>query len=771
MLEKSFRFDLDESHERRNPYNLELKYDHDWKTSSHRVLIVLQTVDSRDLKAESLLGDPAFAKAFKNSWNYSKKIAKRYNPDLHHSAISIVNFNAYKHLHLPFAARKEAEQVFAERVLKLIKKRKPTHVLMCGDEAMHATFPQVQFPQYKRGWVHKLKVENIQLKVTSTLDFTRLIENNGRYANLLGHWCRHAAWLQLGYLPHDLSQLKNTPKYVNTIEKFNEVMYLFDTAKRCALDTETKNLSVLHNSIYTMQLCFDHNEEVGYVLAIDHPLAHWTKEERLYIKRELRKRFSRKTGPMLITFNGMFDLRVIRQALKIPIIWLKVWEIMFGEHALDENYQLLNRVSFMKDEQSGKLSTFGGLKPVYCSYGNDHYLKASFGKEDRNTTGSIEPDNPEVLEYESADVTSIHGIFHQQLKRAQYEMMHDKVYAPYFKRLMVNQMSDTAHVLSHMRNDGSSIDIEYLKSLLSSTSPLRTELKRAQEELQVFPEVKATNRALLKESGFKAGSLFGNSVKEAWTFKLSKPAHRIKLFIETLNLEPVSTTPTGAPQIDSGFIKFYKDTNKIVSLYGEYQALSKLLSTYVKGWWRKMTTNLDAITDKCLRADYSLVDTSRLRSFDPNLQQIPSRGKLAKIIKRMFVCKKRYLLLRFDYSAHEVRVWSIVSGDKVLASAFKAGQKLRQAFIANPTEENRKAIKEKGDIHILNVLRFFGMLVDKEHPLRDAVKAVVFGVLYGKSAETLGTDTKQGDIQNIRSELGKLFDEREELLNKLKDCD
>lgn len=36
-------------------------------------------------------------------------------------------------------------------------------------------------------------------------------------------------------------------------------------------------------------------------------------------------------------------------------------------------------------------------------------------------------------------------------------------------------------------------------------------------------------------------------------------------------------------------------------------------------------------------------------------------------------------------------------------------------------------IKKEGDIHIANVKRFFGKWVEKTDPLRDAVKAVVFG--------------------------------------------
>jgi len=36
-------------------------------------------------------------------------------------------------------------------------------------------------------------------------------------------------------------------------------------------------------------------------------------------------------------------------------------------------------------------------------------------------------------------------------------------------------------------------------------------------------------------------------------------------------------------------------------------------------------------------------------------------------------------------------------------------------------------LKKEGDVHIQNVRRFFGKWVEKTDPLRDAVKAVVFG--------------------------------------------
>lgn len=764
MLDRKFRFDLDsETFEKQNPYSLTLRQDGDWKTSNRRLLIVLQTVDGRDLKAEEVLGDRLVYTAFQNAYTYSRKIAQAYAQDkgVPHYALTVANFNAFRHLHMNAARRKEAEAAFADRIHKLIAKIKPTHILFSGDEAIHACYPHIPHPQFKRGWVHKVKEGDREIKVTSTLDFARLLEKNGENANLLGFWCRHLASLQLGKNPHDLSHIKAEPRYIKTLEQFDDLMQRFDEAAECGLDTETKNLSSLHNKIYTMQFAFDKNPEVGYVLSIDHPLAHWTAEDRKYIKAQLRKRFAAKKGPLLVTFNGhMFDLRVIRQTLKIPIMWLKVWEISFGEHELDENLSLLNDVSTMIDEsnEKRKKSTFGGLAPLYSSYGNDFYYTAKFSKNERDSAGSTKPTDMGFLMYGSTDVVSLLAMRKEQIRRASFMKIDGKNYKPYFIRHMMYQMSDTAHSLSHMRNDGSAIARKEIKRLLSSESPLLKELDSTQGQLKIYKEVKQANKELLSESGFKAGSLFG-SKKENWIFKMTKPAHKKKLFFDILNLEPLSQTETGEGAIDKAFINFYKDKNKIVSLYGDYQAITKLMSTYVKAWYKRLQTNLDEATDACLRADYFLVDTGRLGSSRPNLQQIPSRGKLAKIIKGQFWAMPGYLLVQFDYSAHEVRMWGIAAQDEAVCDTFRMGQKLRQAFIADPSDENRKAVKEKGDVHILNVLRFFKKKVDKNHPLRHAIKAVVFGVLYGKGAETLGEDTKQNDLEVLKTEIAKLYDE------------
>lgn len=741
MLDSVFEYPTDAE----EAFNVSLRKCSNWSSSKKRVLVILQTVDGRDLRAGSMLGDKATNLCFKNALKWTRNHVRTYNENSAEAAYAVANFNGYRHLHLSTGPRRQAEGEFAKRMHKLIAKIKPTHVLVSGDEAMHAMWPTVATHNYKRGWIHKLQSGDLDVKVVSTLDFSRLLEKDGLYANLLGFWCRHFANLLLGKDPHNLAEIACEPRYVGTIEQFDKLMVRLYKSKLIACDTETKNLSVLSNPIYTIQFTTELNPLVGYILPLRHPMTPWTKAELKYIRTALRKFFSSQKQKELIFFNGMFDLRVIRRELKLPIIWYKVWEITSGEHLLDENIKELENFGAKP----------GGLAAVYCSYGNEHYQTAVFSKAERTTTGNVRPNDPNFMLYAGTDTVSIFHIRLQQIEKAQHQVIDGHNYGPYFVRHMLHQMSDTAHQLSHLREDGSLVDAKYLRFLTSIDSPLRIEMKKLSDAFRIFPQAVEANNRILADSGLKAKGLF-KSKAASWALSLSKHAHLRVLFFDIMGLKPISETKGGQPCVDKEMIAAYKDKNPIVESYSEYSKLSKLLSTYAKGWYKKLRSNSDSIEDSHLRPDYSSFDvaTGRLASKNPSLQTIPSRGKLVKIIKRMFPAPRGRLLVRYDYSAHEVRVWSYVGIDRVLAGIFKVGQALRQAFIQNPTEENKKAIKLKGDIHILNVKRLLNKIIDKDHPLRDAIKMVIFGLLYGKSAETLGEDTKLGDKSTLMEKIG-----------------
>lgn len=197
MLDSSFDvpFDADDA------YELSLPICDTWGVSKKRVLVVLQTIDKRDLRSLGVLGDKAVRTCFKNVLKYSRQLARKYDEGFENPAFAVINFNAKRHLHLKQDMQSSLESEFAARVHAAIAKLKPTHILVSGERAMNRLFPAIEYAGNKNGWVHELKSGKLDVKVTSTLDFGKLLEKNGEKSNLLGFFCRNFRNLLLGKLP------------------------------------------------------------------------------------------------------------------------------------------------------------------------------------------------------------------------------------------------------------------------------------------------------------------------------------------------------------------------------------------------------------------------------------------------------------------------------------------------------------------------------------------------------------------------------------------
>jgi DNA polymerase-1 len=172
-----------------------------------------------------------------------------------------------------------------------------------------------------------------------------------------------------------------------------------------------------------------------------------------------------------------------------------------------------------------------------------------------------------------------------------------------------------------------------------------------------------------------------------------------------------------------------------------------------------MGKNEDAKKDSRIRPsfNYLRVVTGRTSANNPNLQQVPSRGKLSKYIKRVFIARPNTIFIKVDYSAHEVRGWSLISGDKNVAGAFQKGIDLYANYVKQPTPENLKKFEDEGDIHIINSSYFFGLKVSEvTKDIRQSVKGVTFGLIYGRSAKSLSVQLNK-PIDEVNSIIDKFF--------------
>jgi len=125
--------------------------------------------------------------------------------------------------------------------------------------------------------------------------------------------------------------------------------------------------------------------------------------------------------------------------------------------------------------------------------------------------------------------------------------------------------------------------------------------------------------------------------------------------------------------------------------------------------------------------------TGRSSSRDPNFQNTPKRGDLAKPYRRIFVPHHEdYTLIECDQSQAELRFAACESLDPVMLDTYRRG----------------------GDIHALTASKVAGVALSKVTPeLRQKAKAVNFGFLY-----TMGPD---GFVIYAKSSYGVIFTKAE----------
>lgn len=254
--------------------------------------------------------------------------------------------------------------------------------------------------------------------------------------------------------------------------------------------------------------------------------------------------------------------------------------------------------------------------------------------------------------------------------------------------------------------------------------------------IYVDPEVLRVNGLKLKEEVLKLHntleelnpSINWNSTKQLGDFLFGPKG---------LGVEPVATTPKGAPSVSESSLKLLRDTypdnEKVKLLVGtllDYRGKLKL-TQFLDGW----VDYLDK--DHRMHPRYLLhgTVTGRLSCRDPNLQQVP-RDVMAR---SCITAEPGWILGEADYSQIELRVAAELSGDKQMQMCFNTGI----------------------DIHRLTASRTMG--VDPDEVTKDErkkAKAINFGFLYGMGAKKFMDYAREKYEVHISLEEAKDFRKR-----------
>ena len=212
------------------------------------------------------------------------------------------------------------------------------------------------------------------------------------------------------------------------------------------------------------------------------------------------------------------------------------------------------------------------------------------------------------------------------------------------------------------------------------------------------------------------------------TFNINSPKQLGVVLFENMKLPGGRKTKTGYSTAADVLEKLAPE-HPVVAKILEYRQYTKLKSTYADGLANYIQDD-GRIHGKF---NQTITATGRISSTEPNLQNIPVRMELGRLIRKVFIPEDGYRFVDADYSQIELRVLAHCSGDEHLIQAYK----------------------EQSDIHRITASQVFHIPFDEVTPQqRRNAKAVNFGIVYGISSFGLSQD-----LSITRKEAAKYIDD------------
>lgn len=172
---------------------------------------------------------------------------------------------------------------------------------------------------------------------------------------------------------------------------------------------------------------------------------------------------------------------------------------------------------------------------------------------------------------------------------------------------------------------------------------------------------------------------------------------------------PLSKTKTGRYATNEQELSQHAANFPIIDTLLSYRELSKLRSTYVDS----LITKVDETGRIHTTYHQTAVNTGRIASTNPNMQNIPVTSEFGLKIKSCFTAPEGRTLLSFDYSQQELRILAHLTGEEKLIEAFTQGE----------------------DVHKITASKLFNVSYDAvSKQQRSAAKTINFGIIYGMSS-------------------------------------
>jgi len=244
-------------------------------------------------------------------------------------------------------------------------------------------------------------------------------------------------------------------------------------------------------------------------------------------------------------------------------------------------------------------------------------------------------------------------------------------------------------------------------------------------------------------------------------FNIRSTRQLANVLFGNLNLPNARKTKTGY-STDDEVLQGLIDAHPVVAKVIEHRAIAKVVSTYMEPYLeirdldsrdlekedkkaqlgmfdvveqtKKSSPHTKSLnlqlTNSLIRAhsDFAIMATTsgRLSSSNPNLQNLPARAEMSKVVRGFFVAEPGKKLVSIDYSQIDLRVLAHISQDKGLIGAFQRGEDIHKSTAAKIFHEPYEKVTKQQ---------------------RQFAKTINFGLVYGMSAfglaKSIGVDVHE----------------------------
>jgi DNA polymerase-1 len=458
-------------------------------------------------------------------------------------------------------------------------------------------------------------------------------------------------------------------RVVDTVSALDELTARLQSARVISIDTETTSTDPMRAELVGISIAVD--AETGYYLPVGHEAPPGSQISLKAIAKEI--------GPLLVDsqfpkvgHNLKYDLIVLARH-GLPVTPLG-FDTMIAEWLCNPASRSLGLKSLAWARLGMKMTE----------------IEALIGKGKEQRTMAQVP-IAEAAPYAAADAVAVFRLMpllQKELVNCQATKLFEEIEMPLIP------------VLAGMEMAGISLDVDFLARM---SHELDTRMREI--ETQVHQAV-------------------------GMPFNLNSTQQLSVALFETLKLPPPAGTRRTASKhysTSAEVLEYLSGKHPVVDWLLEYRELSKLRSTYVDS----LPTQINPHTGR-VHTSYSQTAavTGRLSSSDPNLQNIPIRSDLGRVVRQAFVAMPGHVLLSVDYSQVELRIVAHMADDQAMLAAFRAGQ----------------------DIHTTTAAAVYGVPLDAvTKDQRRRAKGINFGLIYGMSAFglTRTTDLTLADAEDF----------------------